>query len=527
MTTKPAAPAVIYCRVSSAAQVKKGDGIGSQETRCREYAKHRGYRVIEVFRDEGVSGGMIDRPAVQALLAFLKQHRKQVQHVVIIDDISRLARGLEAHIRLRAALAAAGGKLESPSIEFGEDSDSMLVENLLASVSQHQRQKNTEQVINRMRARVMNGYWVFAPPVGYRYERVEGHGKMLVRDEPNATLVTQALEGYAAGRFENPTEVLRFLQEGPAFTYGRHRSLNLKLVIELLQRSLYAGYIDVPKWQIVLHPGKQEPLISFETYQRIQDRLAGKARAPIRKDISTDFPLRGFLACASCGQPMTAAWAKGRHQRYAYYHCFQKGCPEARKSIRKERVESEFETLLEGIIPNKQIFLVFREMVRDLWVGIGEKTKTRGSSLKAEIAQIEARIARLTERVTATDSPAVIEAYETQIHQLHTEKIAKQERLAKCGRPLVDFDDAFRTAFVFLANPYKLWRSPDLEDRRTMLRLSFGDRLAYCRNEVFRTAETTLPFKLLAQIQNGECGLVEPRGIEPLTSAVRLLRSPN
>lgn len=52
------------------------------------------------------------------------------------------------------ALAVAGatdrsrGKLESPSIEFGEDSDSILVENLLASVSQHRRQKSFYHLIS-------------------------------------------------------------------------------------------------------------------------------------------------------------------------------------------------------------------------------------------------------------------------------------------------------------------------------------------------------------------------------------------
>ena len=149
-------------------------------------------------------------PAWQAMLKFLRTHKKK-QHVVIIDDISRLARGLEAHIQLRMAISEAGGKLESPSIEFGEDSDSQLVENLLASVSQHQRQKNTEQVINRMQARMMNGYWVFFHPIGYRYERVSGHGKMLVRDEPLASIITEVLEGYARGRFETQAEVKRFL----------------------------------------------------------------------------------------------------------------------------------------------------------------------------------------------------------------------------------------------------------------------------------------------------------------------------
>ena len=65
--------AVIYCRVSTKNQIKEGDGLGSQETRCREYARHKGYEVAEVFRDEGVSGGLIDRPAMQYMLAYLRR----------------------------------------------------------------------------------------------------------------------------------------------------------------------------------------------------------------------------------------------------------------------------------------------------------------------------------------------------------------------------------------------------------------------------------------------------------------------
>ena len=96
--------AVIYCRVSSARQVREGHGLRSQETRCREYAKHKGYEVIEVFNDEGVSGSLIDRPGMHKLLAFLKA-QGNLQPVVLIDDISRLARGLEAHIQLRMAVS--------------------------------------------------------------------------------------------------------------------------------------------------------------------------------------------------------------------------------------------------------------------------------------------------------------------------------------------------------------------------------------------------------------------------------------
>ena len=189
---------------------------------------------------------------MQGMLAYLRR-RRSTQHVVIIDDISRLARGLDAHLKLRADISRAGGVLESPSIEFGEDSDSILVENLLASVSQHQRQKNGEQTINRMRARTMNGYWVFQAPVGYRYERVSGHGKLLVPDEPHASILRQALEGYASGRFETQVEVKRFLERQPDFPKDLpNGEIRNQRVADLLNRVVYAGFIEVPNWKVPL-----------------------------------------------------------------------------------------------------------------------------------------------------------------------------------------------------------------------------------------------------------------------------------
>ena len=150
---------VIYARVSSVAQTKRGAGLESQQTRAREYAAYKNYNVMKVFEDD-LSGGTAKRPGMDAMLAYLKAHRND-PHVVIIDDISRLARSVKAHIELRAAITMAGGILESPALEFGEDADSELQEYILATVSQHQRKKNAEQTLNRMRSRVINGYWVF------------------------------------------------------------------------------------------------------------------------------------------------------------------------------------------------------------------------------------------------------------------------------------------------------------------------------------------------------------------------------
>lgn len=68
--------AVIYCRVSSAKQTVRGDGLTSQETRCREFAKYKGYDVVEVFRDDS-SGSLTTRPGMQAMLSFLSANRKE------------------------------------------------------------------------------------------------------------------------------------------------------------------------------------------------------------------------------------------------------------------------------------------------------------------------------------------------------------------------------------------------------------------------------------------------------------------
>jgi len=279
----PNTKAVIYCRVSSAKQTTRGDGLGSQETRCREYARYKGLEVVTIFQDD-MTGSLATRPGMQAMLAYLRKHSKKGKHriVVIIDDISRLARGIEAHLKLRTAIGSAGGILKSPTIEFGEDSDSILVENLLASVSQHQRQKNGEQTINRMRARTMNGYWCFAAPVGYRYKRVHGHGNMLVRDEPVASILQEALEGFASRRFETQGEVKRFLESQPTYPKDcKDGTIRFQRVTDLLSRLVYAGLVEAPKWNVSRRKGRHEPLISVETYERIQERLHGRPRAPV------------------------------------------------------------------------------------------------------------------------------------------------------------------------------------------------------------------------------------------------------
>ena len=515
--------AVIYCRVSSDKQVKEGHGLSSQETRCREFAKHKGYNVVEVFSEEGVSGGLIDRPQMQKMLAFLRRHKKRTEHVVLIDDISRLARDLEAHIKLRTSIGTAGGKLESPSVEFGEDSDSILVENLLASVSQHQRQKNAEQVSHRMRARVINGYWCFSPPVGYRYRKVPNHGKLLVPMEPEASIIKDVFEGLASGRFETIAEIARYLQNTPAFPRGRDNKVHYSRTEWMLRSSIYAGFIDVPSWKLELHPGKHEPLISFETWKKAQTRLDGNNYAAARKDVREDFPLRGVVCCGECNEPMTAGWSKGRSKKYPYYWCTTKACEDYSKTIQRDRIESDFEALLADLTPSDDLCIAAFDIFRDLWMERIDSAKSDQTLMKKELAQTEFKITQFLDRIVETQGVSIIAAYEKRIHDLEEHKLILNEKIANCGKPLTNFDETFKSAFKFLSNPCNLWLSPRLEDQRAVPKLVFADRLGYTREKGFLNSKTTLPFNVLGAFSAGEIKMVGDTGIEPVTPTMSIL----
>ncbi|MEM1150556.1 MAG: recombinase family protein, partial [Pseudomonadota bacterium] len=271
-----------------------GDGAESQEHRCREYALSRGYQVEAVFPDDVSGGGdFMKRPGMVALLSYLDAQPSK-NYVVIFDDLKRFARDTVFHIKLRKEFKARGASVECLNFNFEDTPEGAFVETIMAAQGELEREQNRRQTIQKMKARLEKGYYVWNnPPRGYRYETKRGEGKVLVRDEPIASIIQEALEGFASGRLESQSEVKRFLEAQP--TYPKDLpdgQIRFQRVTELLERVLYAGYIEAPNWEVSLREGRHKGLISFATYQRIQDRIRGAAKAPCRVDLNEDFPLR-------------------------------------------------------------------------------------------------------------------------------------------------------------------------------------------------------------------------------------------
>lgn len=513
-TTQPT-KALLYCRVSTKKQKEEGHGLDSQEHRCRQYAAVKGYDVEAVFPDDVSGGGdFIKRPGMVALLAYLDA-RPDECYVVIFDDLKRYARDAEFHLKLRRIMAERGAKRECLNFNFEDSPEGRFFETIAAAQGELEREQNGRQVSQKMRARVEKGYYCFAPVPGYRYTDAPDGGRVLVPDEPNASIVREALEGFAAGRFQSVVEVKRFLEGFPTFRRNRHGEVNWQTVTDMLRRPLYAGYLSAKDWGIHLQPAKHEALVSFSVWQKVQDRMDGRAIAPARRDYNADFPLRGWVCCSSCGNAMTGAWSKGRNALYPYYVCYQRGCALRGKSVRKEKVEAAFDDLLRSLTPAPVLLKLARAMFTQRWDQQGLMGRERAAAAKAEAAAIEGKIGKLVERVMTAENHRVIRAYEDQIKTLDEQKIALSEIAANAGKPRGSFEESFRTACEFLASPWKLWTSGKLECQRLVLRLTFSEPLAYCRNEGFRTAAIAEPLRLLGRFATPSYEVVGPAGLEP------------
>ena len=339
--------AVIYCRVSSKSQEEEGHGLESQETRCRQHAASKGYTVDAVFPDTITGGGdFMKRPGMVALLSFLDAQPDE-SYVVIFDDLKRFARDTRFHLDLRDAFRQRDARIECLNFKFDDSPEGEFIETIMAAQGALERKQNGRQVAQKMQARMENGYWIHNPPVGYRYETVKGHGKLLMPHEPMASLVKEAFEGYASGRFETQAEVRRFLDATPDFPRNKKGAIVQQRITDLLTQPIYTGYICSERYNINWLKGQHEALISLETFEKVQERRNGVSKVPVRKNIGEDFALRGFVTCHECQKPLRSCWStSGTGKSYPYYLCHTKGCNSYGKSIARDKLEGEFAEII-------------------------------------------------------------------------------------------------------------------------------------------------------------------------------------
>lgn len=512
--------ALIYCRVSSERQVSEGHGNESQEQRCQNRAKEKGYQVEKTFKDDGVSGALFERPAMKALISYIDAHVAD-QFVVIFDDLSRFARDMKVHLQLKTEFGSRGVKLECLNFTFDDTPESEFVEMVLASSNQYQRQQNRRQVIQKQKARIESGYWAFCPPKGMKYVKDPVHGKLLVSDEPYAGIYKRAIEGYLAGLFLVLAEVRSFIND-EANKIGIEYKVSIDGVKRILTEILYTGYVEYQPWEITRRKGHHSGFISLETYDKVQDILAGKSKPRLRKDYNQDFPLRGLVNCAECGQPYTASWNKGRSKRYPNYFCKTNTCQMRYKTVAKVRLEEDFTTLLSEVTLSQQMADLARNVILDVWKQKKETSEADQQSIERQVTDLDIQLEKLVIMATKAASGAIVSSYEKEMAKLHAQREELISHMGDDVYTIEQFGTAAKQIMTTLTQPLNIWKSDDYQDKRTITHMYFKGKLTYRKGVGFGTAELDPNIALIRESSDSRTRLVEVAGIEPASEKVLL-----
>lgn len=516
--------AIIYCRVSSQRQVNEGDGLGSQELRCRNYALAKGYKIEKVFEEKGISGALFDRPAMKELLAFLDKNSHK-EYIVIFDDLKRFARDYSVHLKLKMELIKArGATLECLNFNFENTPEGEFVEGVLALQGELERKQNRRQVIQKQKARLERGYWPFCPPLGLKHIKSKEHGKVLVPREPYASIFKEAIEAYEKDLLNSETEVqefinLKFKESGLSQTISKHG------VQATLSKSLYAGYIEYEPWEVERRNGQHQGFISKETFENVQNKRLGKSKPKMVATYSPDFPLRGFVKCSECGKPLRASWNTGRSQKYPNYWCQTKGCQYRYKVTKRKSVHGEFEAILSTSRLEEGKIALSRAIFMDAWHNLASQDNQYGQSLQQELSLIDEKIDTLVERISSASNETLISTYEEKVTKLSNRKTEIDEVLKTPKYTEAQFGTALNKVYNALENPISLWNSDNLEDKRTVLYMFFENGLDYRYKEGFGTANFSDGINLLRDSAEGKIPDVEMRGNEPRSEKINPAQS--
>jgi DNA invertase Pin-like site-specific DNA recombinase len=129
-----------YIRVSGQGQVE-GDGFVRQEKAIRDYAEAHGISIVDIFREEGVSGTLEHRPALARLLVDLEENGHGIK-TVIIEKMDRLARDLMVQEAIIADLQKKGFDLISVTEGadlLSEDPTRKLVRQVLGAIAEYDK----------------------------------------------------------------------------------------------------------------------------------------------------------------------------------------------------------------------------------------------------------------------------------------------------------------------------------------------------------------------------------------------------
>jgi site-specific DNA recombinase len=320
-TTAPQTRVAIYCRQSVASDLEFGSIQAQREAVAAYVLSQRGEGWVALatrYEDHGFSGGTVERPAFQQLVADVAAGKVDI---VAAYKIDRVSRSLADFTKFMSLLEKHKVGFVSTTQAFDtRTSMGRLTLNILASFSQFEREVISERITDKMQATRRRGMWTGGRPIlGYRVV-----DKKLLIDPDEASQVRAIFRLYveSASIRDVVAELDRRGWTSKTYTGKKGQQIvgypfTKGSLHGLLTNVVYRGQTRT-KGGVV--PGVHEPIIDTATFDAVAAALRDRRR-PYRQQVGKwSALLVGILRCARCGAAMTHA-ANIRGDRVHRYYC--------------------------------------------------------------------------------------------------------------------------------------------------------------------------------------------------------------
>jgi site-specific DNA recombinase len=337
----------IYARVSSEEQ-REGQTIDSQIAELERFVREKGWVLIGVYKDEGWSGALLSRPALDCLRDEAVQKKFDF---VLLNDVDRLARDV-AHLGIvKRDLERSGVRVIFRKLPQEESPTYNLMVNVLGSFAEFEREMIADRTRRgrRHKVEVRQQFLGSLASYGYRYvpkDKSSGKDGYLEVMVEEAALVQQMYEWVdrealsahqvverlnqlqsrprKGGRWAKST-VLRVLRNetyAGVWHYNKHYgSESLKPTARTkYRRSLKNSSRLRPReeWLPVILP-EDLRIVSRDLWQRVQQQLTKNVTFS-RRNAKHEYLLKGLVRCGGCGAAYVGDPCHGKY----YYRCLRR-----------------------------------------------------------------------------------------------------------------------------------------------------------------------------------------------------------
>ena len=478
---------IIYARVSSKEQEETGYSLPSQEKFLTEYAEKKGLVIDKIFAISESASGKNQRVVFSKMVQYAEKTNVKI---IICEKADRLTRNFKDVVKIDEWLEEDEARqvhLVKDSLVLHKNSRSQEKLNwgIRILFAKNYIDNLSEEVKKGQKEKIAQGWLPTAPVMGYKTVGDKGH-RIHVIDPTAAPVAQKMFELYATGNYSIST-IASFVKESGVKTRAGRPIVKTR-IHQLLSDPFYYGKIQ---WNDKLYPGKHDPLISKDLFDRVQQMLRRGTKAPAYQK---HFPIfKGKILCGECGGTITWEVQKG----HWYGHCnHHKPCTQ-KKYTKQRSVEDQLFGYFADVAPKNERVLQWLEkaLKADHKDEVTLHAATKDNLLR-DLERAEKRLEGLYE--DKLDGKILPTFYERKSAEYAEQKEALLRQLEKLNKNQDEYYEAGYAIHELALKSREIYSSPKAttEEKRLLLSQIFSN-LVINTDEI--KPEYTLAFEFMSK----------------------------